>query len=290
MFSDFALTAIVQGIAFAGLGCGIYLSLRIFRIPDITTDGSYTLGGILSAIALSSGMHPIPVLLLALLGGGMAGASTGIIHTRLDVNPLLSGILVMTALYSVNLILAGRPNLPLNEVKSIFQLSGNDADTFQCLLTVFLVLALLLGLLYFLLITDFGIGMRATGNNETMAAAMGIHTQGMKIIGLALANACTALSGSLICQYQGFADINMGIGIVISGLGAVMMGETLLANWLRKSLLFHLLAIALGCILFRLIIAGALYAGTDPNYLRLLTALIVLGIVFAGKLRKTSST
>jgi putative ABC transport system permease protein len=149
-----------------------------------------------------------------------------------------------------------------------------------CTLIVFL-------LLYYLLRTDFGIAMRATGNNETMVRAMGVNVSSMKITGLAIANGLTALSGSLITQYQGFADINMGIGIVVSGLGAVMIGETFLSAKSSRNLFAQLLVILAGCILFRLAIAVALSAGVDPNYLRLITALIVLLIVAIGHYRKS---
>lgn len=288
MNADFVFTAIIQGLAFTGLGFGIYLSLRIFNIPDITTDGSYTLGGTIAALALSASVHPVAAIVLAICGGMAAGAGTGWIHTVMRVNPLLSGILMMTALYSINLILLGRPNLPLMDTESIFGILpglNGQAGTMAALLIIVIMLG---GILFFLLKTDFGIAMRATGNSEAMVRAMGINVNRMKTTGLALANGCTACSGALIIQYQGFADINMGIGIVISGLGAVMIGETVFGSLIRRSLLFHLIAVVCGGVLFRLAIAGALSAGIDPNYLRLITAMIVLAIVSAGSLRKST--
>lgn len=283
MSTSFLISALIQGFAFAGLGYGIYLSLRVFNVPDITTDGSYTLGAVVSAICLVNGIHPFPALLISAAAGFMAGACTGLIHTRLRVNALLSGILVMTALYSVNLILLGRPNLPLTGMQALL---GTSAIA-QLMLMAGIALLLSLILLY-ILRTDFGIAMRATGNSPSMVRAMGVNTDKMKITGLAMANACTALSGSLISQYQGFADINMGIGIVIAGLGAVMIGEALVPARIR-SLRLILAAVLAGGLLFRGAIALALSVGINPSYLRLLTALIVLAIVASGSLRRSSS-
>jgi putative tryptophan/tyrosine transport system permease protein len=282
---DFLLTAILQGIGFSALGLGIYLSLRIFNIPDITTDGSYTLGGVITAVSLTHHLNPIIALVFALTGGMIAGTLTGLIHTKLKVNALLAGILVMTALFSINLMIMGRSNLPLINVNEISEIIPIADPFLKQLSTMFIFISLLTIFLNWVLRTDFGIAMRATGNSEVMVRAMGVNTSNMKVTGLALANGCTALSGYLITQYQGFADINMGIGIVISGLGSVMIGETLFKPLMKKGILYHLIAVVLGCILFRLILALALSAGLDPNYLKLVTAVIVLLIVAVGNLK-----
>lgn len=213
----------------------------------------------------------------AILCGGAAGAVTGIIHTRLNVNALLAGILVMTALYSVNLGIMGRSNIPLIEVRSIFSivsiLSNETYNTlFVCLIFAFGLLLLL----YWLLKTDFGIAMRATGNSESMVRAMGVNTTRMKIMGLAIANGLTALSGFLITQFQGFSDINMGVGIVISGMAAVIIGESFNRLLGFDSLFVRLVTIIAGAILFRIILAAALDSGLNPNYLKLITAALVL--------------
>ncbi len=287
MNAAFMITALLQGLIFSGLGFGIYLSLRTFRIPDITTDGSYTLGGVITAVTLSAGMPPLLSMLLALLSGMMAGAASGFIHTKLRVNALLAGILVMTALYSINLILLGRPNLPLMDIPTFLSIIPFGSALAKSIVSLLLFMVFILLILHYLLRTDFGIAMRATGNNEKMVGAMGVNANTMKIYGLAIANGCTALSGSLITQYQGFADINMGIGIVISGLGAVMIGETVFGKLIQRSIFYHLLAICCGCQIFRFAIAGSLSAGVDPNYLRLITSLIVLIIIAIGRTRKT---
>jgi len=283
---DFYTVAVLQGLGYAAMGLGIFISLKIFNIPDITTDGSYTLGGVITAVGLMSGMHPLVTLLLAVAGGACAGIATGMIHVKLGVNALLSGILVMTALYSVNLMIMGRSNLPLTDATTVF---GGALFSENPMLNRFIILSLITiacsVLLLWLLRTDIGIFMRATGDNEQMVRANGMDTGKMKIAGLALANALTALSGYLLVQYQGFADINMGIGIVISGLAAVMIGEALASLFRNNSLTLIIMAVIAGSILFRLSLAVALSFGLNPNYLKLTTALIVLGILSFTKFR-----
>lgn len=284
---DFYTTAILQGLGFVALGLGIYLTLRIFNIPDITTDGSYTLGGAVTAIMLVNGFNPYITLLVAMLSGMIAGLITGIIHTKLKVNALLAGILVMTALYSVNLSIMGRSNIPLIQVENIFSRLSFTQNEFNNLIIVFCLFAIcLFTFITWMLKTDFGIAMRATGNSESMVRAMGVDTQRMKIIGLAIANGLTALSGFLITQFQGFADINMGIGIVISGLGAVIIGESLVKLLRNNKLFMQILGVIAGTILFRLILAVALSSGLNPNYLKLVTAVIVLLVVSVTRFTK----
>lgn len=277
---DFFLAAILQGICFSALAFGIYISMKIFNIPDITTDGSYTLGGVVTAVLLSKHISAYAVLPVVILAGALAGAATGFIHTKLRVNALLAGILVMTALYSINLTLMGRSNIPLINIKTIYDglvlFADNNTNIF---ITLSIALLLLTGLLIYLLKTDFGIAMRATGNSETMIRALGVNTDRMKIIGLAIANALTATSGYLITQLQGFADINMGIGIVIVGLGSVIIGETFI-NWLNiTSVGLSLLIVATGAIIFQLVLAFSLSLGIDATLLKLVTSVFVLLIV-----------
>jgi putative ABC transport system permease protein len=277
---DFYLTALLQGLCFSGIALGIYISMKIFNIPDITTDGSYALGGIVTGVMLT---HAYPLyisIIVVLLAGGLAGAITGLIHTKLKINALLAGILVMTALYSVNLTIAGRSNLPLIGTASVFNIVNITTDvnlnTFVILLLIVIALVSMIG---YLLKTDFGIAMRATGNSETMIRALGVNTDRMKIIGLALANALTALSGFLVTQQQGFADISMGVGIIVIGLGSVIIGETLI-GWLRiTSVWSSLLLVLAGTIVFQLVLAVTLAIGVNPNLLKVVTAVLVLLIV-----------
>ena len=277
---DFYLTALIQGLCFAGIAFGIYISMKIFNIPDITTDGSYTLGGVVTGAMLTHNQPGYVILPAVIIAGALAGAITGIIHTKLKINALLAGILVMTALYSINLTILGRSNMPLLSMPNLFTIINMISNINQnslLILSVFVVgITLLIG---YLLKTDFGIAMRATGNSEPMIRALGVNTDRMKIIGLAIANALTALSGYLIAQQQGFADISMGIGIVIVGLGSVIIAETII-NWLQiTSVWLSLILVLAGAVIFQFVLAFTLNIGVDANLLKLVTAVFVLLIV-----------
>jgi len=277
---DFYLTALLQGLCFSGVALGIYISMKIFNIPDITTDGSYTLGAAVTAVMLTHHQPTYVALPVVTIAGAAAGALTGLIHTKLKINALLAGILVMTALYSVYLALMGRSNLPLINVSSLFNVVNISTDpnynTFWILLIFVTIITTCIG---YLLKTDFGLAMRATGNSETMIRSLGVNTDRMKITGLALANALTAISGYLICQQQGFTDISMGIGIVIIGLGSVIIAETFI-NWLRIASVWPSLLLVLGgAIIFQFVLAITLDIGVDPIFLKAVTAVFVLLIV-----------
>jgi len=276
----FYLSAFLLGLCLSAMGLGIFITMKIFRIPDITTDGSYTLGAAVTAVLLTQGWPIIAVIPITLLAGASAGILTGLVHTRFKIDALLSGILVMTGLYSINLTILGRSNIPLLNLETIFTvLSIFDKQIYNEVWVGLLFLVLLSGLLAYLLRTDFGIAMRATGNSESMTRAMGINNDRMKIIGLAIANALTALSGFLVAQYQSFTDINMGIGIVLVGLGSVLIGDALI-NWLKiRHIWLQLGLVMLGCILFQMVLAVALSLGVHPNMLKLITAVFVLAIV-----------
>lgn len=278
---SFYLSALIMGLCLSMLALGIFISMKIFNIPDITTDGSYTLGGAVTAVMFMHQQNIWLVLLAVAASGAIAGALTGLIHTKLKINALLAGILVMTALYSVNLIIMERSNIPLTDSsKLLFGLihisKVDDQNTLLIVLLFVVAATLIIG---YLLKTDFGIAMRATGNSETMIRALGVNTDKMKIIGLALANALTALSGFLVTQFQLFADISMGIGVVIVGLGSVIIAETVI-NWLRITSVWISLALVLaGAIIFQFVLAFTLSIGIDANYLKIVTAAFVLLIV-----------
>ena len=276
----FYLTALIQGLCLSAMGLGIFITMKIFRIPDITTDGSYTLGAAVTAVLLTQGWPLLPVIGVTVAVGALAGVMTGLVHTRLKIDALLAGILVMTGLYSINLSILGRSNIPLIDVNTIFSsLAVFERQVYNELWVGLLVMGVLSALLAYVLRTDFGIAMRATGNSESMARAMGINNGRMKIIGLAIANALTALSGFLVAQYQNFTDINMGIGIVLVGLGSVLIGDALI-NWLGiRHVWLQLLFVMAGCILFQMVLAVALSLGVNPNLLKLITAVFVLAIV-----------
>lgn len=276
----FYLTALLLGLCLSAMGLGIFITMKIFRIPDITTDGSYTLGAAVTAVTLTQGWSLPAVIALTVVAGALAGVMTGLVHTRLKIDALLAGILVMTGLYSVNLTILGRSNIPLIDIQNIFTvLSMFERPVYNELWVGLLFLTLLSALLAYMLRTDFGIAMRATGNSESMTRAMGINNDRMKILGLAIANALTALSGFLVAQYQNFADLNMGIGIVLVGLGSVLIGDALI-NWLGvQRIWMQLILVISGGILFQLVLAVALSLGVNPNMLKLITSLFVLAIV-----------
>lgn len=285
----FYLTALLLGLAFSALATGVFVSMKIFNIPDITTDGSFTLGGALTAVLTVSNLHPLLILPLAFLAGSIAGMFTAMIHTRLKVNALLAGILVMTALYSVNLSLMGRSNIPLIQQSSLYtiiQVTSDNNLNQALILTVFTVLLFIL--ITRLFRTDFGLSMRATGNNETMVRSLGVNADGRKVMGLMLANGLTAISGCLITWSQGYADINMGIGIVVLGLGSVMIGEILTEVLGFRSIAGRVAGVIAGCIIFRMLLAMALTLGIDPLWLKLVTAALVLTAVGLPQLRKST--
>lgn len=282
---SFYTSAFILGLCYSLMATGIFISMKIFKIPDITTDGSFTLGAVVTALMLPADMSFWLAMPVVLLAGGLAGVITGIIHTRLKVDALLAGILVMTALYSVNLSLMQRSNIPLINTPTVFNFTG-DHQVFGDVVVALVFSLFFAGCIAYMLKTDFGIAMRATGSSPEMSTAMGVNTNTMKIAGLSLANALTALSGFLISQYQGFTDINMGIGIVIAGLGSVLIADTLINMLQRRSAIGQLAFVILGSVLFQMILAVALSLGANPNLLKLITAVFVLIIVAIPALKK----
>jgi putative ABC transport system permease protein len=285
---EFFITAIILGLCLSAMALGIFITMKIFNIPDITTDGSYTNGAVITAILLT---HHYPVYFIiaaTLLCGALCGTLTGIIHTKLKIDALLAGILVMTALYSINLTLLGRSNVPLLNVDTVFNsIHFFQNDLINNIITGIIFISIISYSLSYLLRTDFGIAMRAVGNSAGMTRALGINNNSIKIIGLAIANSLTALSGYLVAQYQNFTDINMGIGIVITGLGSVLIADALI-NWFGVRKIFgQLLLVVSGSIIFQLVLAFTLSIGIDPNLLKLITALFVLLIVSIPRLKNT---
>lgn len=278
--SQFYLTALQLSLCLGPMAMGIFISMKVFNIPDITTDGSYTLGATVTAVLLTQHWPVIVALPVCMIAGALAGVCTGLIHTRLKIDALLAGILVMTGLYSINLVILGRSNVPLINIPTIFSyLSFFNNDIYNQLFVAAAIIILLTFFLNYLLKTDFGIAMRATGNNPVMTKALGINNDRMKITGLAVANSFTALSGFLVAQYQNFTDINMGIGIVITGLGTVLIADALRIWFNVSSIGMQLVLVLGGSLLFQLVLAFTLSLGIDPNLLKLVTAVFVLLIV-----------
>jgi putative ABC transport system permease protein len=268
--------AIDQGLAYAGLALGVYLTLRVLNFADITVDGSFALGGGSAALLLSEQVA-VPVALLVAVGlGALAGMVTGLIHTRLGVNDLFAGILTTTGLYSITLRLMGRSNIPLTDVPLAV------SSDMQWLIALVLVVIGLIALLALLLRTDLGLALRAIGNNPVMARSNAISTRRGLTLGIAAGNAMVALAGALVATYQGFADVTMGLGSLILGLGAVIVGESVLRP---RSVGWALVAVVVGSVLFRAMIALALQLGLDPVDLKLATALLLLAALGLGRLR-----
>jgi putative ABC transport system permease protein len=286
--SAFYLTALQMALCLGPMAMGIFISMKVFNIPDITTDGSYTLGATVTAVMLTANTPVWLVLPISIMAGALAGTFTGLIHTKLGIDALLSGILVMTAMYSVNLMILGRSNIPLIDIDSIFnKLPFSPVEQYNQLLVALLFVAVLLSLIIYLLKTDFGIAMRATGNNPIMTKAMGVNNDRIKIIGLAMANGLTATSGFLVAQYQGFTDINMGLGIVITGLGSVLIADAIRTWTGIRRIGRQIILVVIGCIVFQAVLAFTLSIGIDPNLLKMVTALFVLFIVALPRISKS---
>lgn len=297
------LGSLTIGLILSLLALGIYISFRIFEFPDITVDGSITLGAAVSAVLLIRGVNAVPATLAGAAAGTVAGAVTGLLHTRFRIHSLLSGILVMTALYSINLHIMGRSNIPLLAEQSLmnhaegaglwltrgttsFRFLGWDvlARDLSILACTLLAVLLIGFLLYLFFRTQIGTAMRATGDNPQMIRALGVNTGTMIVLGLALSNGIVALSGALLAQFQGFADVQMGIGMVVWGLASVIIGEALVRT---RNLGLTIAGAIMGSVLFRLLVAVALRLGLNPNDLKLITALFVfIALVLPGFLKK----
>ncbi|PZX62911.1 ABC transporter permease [Hydrotalea sandarakina] len=277
---EFYLSALVLSLCLGAMSMGVFISMRIFNIPDITTDGSYTLGAAVTALLLVQHWPVYIVVLISMLSGSLAGICTAFIHTKLKIDALLAGILVMTGLYSINLIIMGRSNIPLINLHTLFSyIQIFPHSIYNTLATGIIIIGAFAILLWYILLTDFGIAMRATGNSSSMTRSLGINNNKMKIIGLAMANALTALSGSLVAQYQNFTDINMGIGIVIVGLGSVLIADALRIWFNIVAIGAQIALVIAGSFIFQMVLAVTLSLGVDPNILKLVTALFVLLIV-----------
>ncbi|MBP1749016.1 MAG: hypothetical protein H6Q52_1555, partial [Deltaproteobacteria bacterium] len=273
--------ALNLGFLYAFVAIGVYITFRIHDFPDITVDGTFTTGAAVTSIMIVSGIHPLIALPASFLTCAAAGSVTAIINTRLNVNSLLAGILVMTGLYSINLHIMGRSNIPLLNTTEFFSLLGRinpgaPREIWIAICLVVIIAIVWLGVSFFFK-TDFGLAMRASGNNPVMARASGINVDRVKIFGVALANGLVGLSGGLVAQYQGFSDIGMGIGTVVTGLASVIIGE---AIFKRHSVYAWIATAILGSIIFRFMIALALYAGMNPVDLKLMTAIFVLITLF----------
>jgi putative tryptophan/tyrosine transport system permease protein len=294
--------AFTIGLILSLLALGVFISFRIFDFPDITADGSITLGAAVTAVLILAGVHPLAALAAAFAAGVAAGTTTGVLHTRFKINGLLSGILVMTALYSVNLHIMGKSNVPLLSERTLVTIAESAAlralgtSTVQVLgwdvsardaavlALAFAVAVAISVALYLFFRTNIGTAMQAAGDNAQMIRALGVNVDNMIVLGLALSNGLIAFSGGLLAQYQGFADVQMGIGMVVWGLASIIIGEALVGV---RALGFLITGAVMGSVLFRLIVALALRGGLDPNDLKLVTAgFVFLALVLPSFVRR----
>lgn len=298
--------ALTIGLILSLLALGVFISFRIFDFPDITADGSSTLGAAVAAALIVKGTNPALASAAGFAAGFMAGSVTGVLAAKFKINGLLSGILVMTGLYSVNLHIMGRSNVPLFSSTTLstyaesvgtkflggdeplnilgWEVTVLDASTLALIL---LSIALVGGLLYWFFQTNLGTAMRATGDNSQMIRALGVSDENMIILGLAVSNGLIGLAGAFLAQYQGFADVQMGIGMVVWGLASVIIGEALVGS---RTLGLMIVGAVMGSVLFRLLVAIALRLGLDPNDLKLVTAVFVFGaLILPGIISKLKS-
>ena len=277
------LSALDLGLIYGLMALGVYLTFRVLDFPDLTVDGSFTTGAAVTASLITAGQSPWIATAAGAAAGAVAGLVTGLLHTKGRINPLLAGILTQIALYSINLRIMGRANLPLLRTDTL--LSGLRDDrvlgTWASVgIFALVVFAFMLALDWFLN-TDLGLALQATGDNERMIRAQGVSTDNTKILGLSLSNALVALAGGLIAQYQGFADIGMGIGLIVAGLASVIIGQAVIPG---RRFIFATLAVVVGSVVYRIVIQLALTAGADPNDMKLISALLVIAALLLPRL------
>jgi putative tryptophan/tyrosine transport system permease protein len=288
------------GLILALLALGVFVSFRIFSFPDITADGSLTLGAAVAAALIAKGYNPWGATLAAVIAGSLAGGVTGVLHTKFHINGLLAGILVATALYSVNLHVMKRSNIPLldartvsSDLVSVAGRAWSDHENLHVLgrevrlrdavnlAAVMVLVAFFAWILDLFLRTSLGTAMRATGDNPRMIRALGTDVGRMITIGLMMSNGLVALSGAILAQYQGFADVQMGIGMIVWGLASVILGQALVGT--GGGLGLSICGAVMGSLLFRLMVALALRWGLDPNDLKLITAVFVFAALVLPK-------
>lgn len=288
--------AVESGVIYAIMALGVYLSFRVLDFPDLTVDGSFVTGASVAAIAISGGLSTMLATALALIAGFLAGSLTGILNTKGKINPLLSGILMMTALYSINLRIMGQSNIPLlnqstifTEINRFWGSLGIDQvlnrlftvfgvervpSTWSILIMMLIITFIIKLLLDYFLKTELGLALRATGDNENMIRSFSANTDYLKIIGLGLSNGLVAMSGAFYAQYAGFSDLNMGVGMIVIGLASVIIGESVIGT---KTITRTTLAIIVGAIIYRIVMTLALRSSfLDTGDMKLITSLLVI--------------
>lgn len=282
--TNLIISTIAQGLLWALLALGVFITFRILDVADLTVEGSFPMGAAISAVLITMGVNPWVTVIVAGIGGMIAGAVTGWIHTKLKIPALLAGILTMIALYSVNLHIMGKANISLLRMDTVYSAIHSMGISNAMALTIIgVAVTIVVGLfLFWFFGTELGTSIRATGVNPQMIRAQGVNTDSMIVLGLLLSNGFVAVSGALIAQSQGFADIGMGVGTIVIGLASVIIGEVLFtsSSIVRKlfgnsSFVLSLVAVVFGSIIYRIVIATVLYLGMPPNDLKLFTAILV---------------
>lgn len=280
------VSALSQGLLWSVLAVGVYLSYRFLNISDLTSEGSFTLGAAVCASNIVRGMDPLLSCILALIAGALAGLVTGVLHTKFKMPSLLAGILSMTGLYSINLRIMGKANIPLTQSVTLLtklkDMLGLTRDRDGAIYLGLIVVVILIVLLVWFFNTEFGFSVVATGNNDKMIRANGVDSDKTIIAGLMLSNALIALSGSLVAQYNGYADVTMGIGAIVVGLASVIIGEVLFKD---KYFSVCLIGVVVGSIIYRLIVTFVVNTNfISANDMKLFTAIVVaVAIIIANK-------
>ena len=282
------LGSLELGMIYAVLALGVFLSFRTLNMPDLTVDGSIVTGMAVSAIICAGGGNAFAALAGAFAGGALAGLATGLLHTKLKIQAILAGILVMMASYSVNLRIMGKtPNIPLTKSETIYKIADRLLEpTYGGIIMNLLLLVAIIAVLYLFLQTRLGFVFRATGDNEDMVKACGVSCDSMKLMGLAISNGLVGLAGGMLAQNQAFADINSDVGMMVIGLASVILGEVIFGT---KTLLRRLIAAALGAVVYRIIMAQALYLGMESTDMKLVSAAIVAIALSLGLLGEKGS-
>lgn len=277
------ISSVSQGLLWGILGLGIYLTFRILKFPDMTTEGSFPLGGAVCVTLMNQGVNPILATILGMLSGMLAGFVTGLLYTKGKIPTILAGILVMTSCHSIMLMVMKRANLGLNEIQTLKDFLSFSNDLNLLVLGLIAILLAISALIYFLY-TRLGQAYIATGDNPDMAKSFGIDTDKMEMLGLIVSNGLIALSGALVSQQDGYADVSKGIGVIVIGLASIIIGEVLYSTGL--TLFERLIAILVGSILYQFLITAVIALGFNTNYLKLFSA-IVLGICLMVPVLKT---
>ncbi|MFC1865781.1 ABC transporter permease [Chloroflexota bacterium] len=279
--------SLYEGLAYGLVAIGVYITFRVLSFPDLTVDGSFPLGGAVAAILIINGVNPWLATAVAFIAGMSAGLVTSLLNTALRINALLAGILMMVALYSVNIMIMGRANIPLLREVTVFdqaaQLFRTDTSTTFSIIFMVILITIILVILNWFLRTDIGLALRATGDNEQMVRGLGGNTNLTTILGVSVSNGLVALAGAIIAQNQGFSDVGMGIGMIVLGLASVIIGEGIFRP---RGITGILLAVVGGALAYRLFLGIALRLGLPPADLKLITAALVVVVLAIPFIRK----